>query len=214
MSHVNAGAKLRLFFPRESAKCRLISSPKPKRSSNSLSGPVHNPSGGNSRNRADRGMQWSHIETFEPLAARKPCDLTLVYQKRRGLNVPPTRSRKQIRRIARLIGEGGRRDANLHFVEHADARGTPDVAQRPRPLGRGKPARAVRARKDDISRMSIAFASRPALTAASAGSVPSSRRRPGIPANSPTRWLASSFSGAPNCAEATSRCPDRAPVPR
>jgi uncharacterized protein with GYD domain len=57
-------------------------------------------------------MQWSHIETFEPLAARKPYDLTLVYQKRRGLNVPPTRSRKQIRRLARLIGEGGRRDAN------------------------------------------------------------------------------------------------------
>jgi uncharacterized protein with GYD domain len=36
---------------------------------------------------------------------------------------PPKRSRKQIRRLARLIGEGGRRDANLHFVKHADAEG-------------------------------------------------------------------------------------------
>ena len=51
-------------------------------------GPVHNPSGGNSRNRVDCGMQRANIETFDPLAARKPCDLTLVCQTRRGLNVP------------------------------------------------------------------------------------------------------------------------------
>jgi hypothetical protein len=35
-----------------------------------------------------RWPNQANIETFHPLAPRKPCDLTLVCQKRRGLNVP------------------------------------------------------------------------------------------------------------------------------